>query len=62
MTLSGRDRSTALATLGVDHQTAGEPEFSEDGRFLAWGNRDGTVFVADLPEVQRRLERIGLGW
>jgi len=28
----------------------------------AWGRIDGTVVVADLPEVQRRLAELGLGW
>ena len=32
------------------------------GTQLAWGNIDGTVTVADLNEVQRRLAAEGLGW
>jgi WD40 repeat protein len=36
--------------------------FSPDGRYAAWGNRDGTVTVSDFAEVQRRLAELGLGW
>jgi serine/threonine protein kinase/WD40 repeat protein len=40
----------------------GPPCFSPDGRRLALGNLDGTVFLCDLEEVRRRLTTIGLGW
>jgi hypothetical protein len=33
-----------------------------DGRFMLWGNLSGSVNVADLVEVQRRLAEIELGW
>jgi len=33
-----------------------------DGRFMLWGNPSGSVSVADLVEVQRRLAEIELGW
>ena len=36
--------------------------FNEDGTLLAWGNADGTVQVADLNEVRRRLQELGLPW
>jgi len=36
--------------------------FSPDGRFVAWGNPDGTVIVC-LPETIRlKLDDFGLGW
>jgi len=38
------------------------PEFSPDGRFIAWGTTDGTVLVAEMAEVFQRLEKLGLGW
>jgi serine/threonine protein kinase/WD40 repeat protein len=33
-----------------------------DGRFVLWGDRFGTVLIADLVEIRRRLTRLGLGW
>jgi hypothetical protein len=38
--------------------------FSPDleGRYVLWGDGSGTVFVADLIEIQRRLTGLGLGW
>jgi WD40 repeat protein len=36
--------------------------FSPDGRFMTWGNADGTVSVCDLEEVRRRLAEVGLAW
>jgi hypothetical protein len=36
--------------------------FSPDGREVAWGNREGSVSVCDLDEVQRRLAEVDLGW
>jgi serine/threonine protein kinase/WD40 repeat protein len=33
-----------------------------EGRYVLWGDGSGTVFVADLVEIQRRLTGLGLGW
>jgi WD40 repeat protein len=61
--LRRRDERSSFATLGIDTWTEeGRPTFSRDGALLAWGNRDGTVTVCHLEEVQRRLTAIGLGW
>jgi WD40 repeat protein len=58
-----RGEATPLATLGIDTWSEeGEPTFSRDGSLLAWGNRDGSVTVCHLEEVQRRLASLGLGW
>jgi hypothetical protein len=40
------------------------PHFSPhlDGRYVIWGDSSGTVLVADLVEIQRRLTSLGLGW
>jgi hypothetical protein len=46
--------------LGIDYETA--PTFSPDGRTLAWGTPEGTVYLADLTEILRRLAAVGLGW
>jgi hypothetical protein len=52
-----------VVTLGIDILATGvQHQFSSTGTRYAWGNRDGTVNVADIPEVQRRLANIGLGW
>jgi WD40 repeat protein len=52
-----------LVTLGIDLPiTSIHARFSRDGRFLAWGNGDGTVTVCDLREIRRRLADVGLGW
>ncbi len=37
-------------------------QFDAVGDQLAWGRQDGTVVVADLPQVQRRLAELRLGW
>ena len=53
--LQGR---TALAT---DWQTCPDTTvFSRDGKFLAWGTDEGVVLVADLNEVRRRLNALGI--
>jgi eukaryotic-like serine/threonine-protein kinase len=36
--------------------------FTPDGGYLLWGNRGGTVSVADLSEMKRRLGALGMGW
>jgi hypothetical protein len=52
-----------LITLGIDVEPSSVVnEFSSDGRFLAWGNADGTVTVADLPEIERQITAAGAGW
>jgi hypothetical protein len=37
-----------------------QPQFSPDGRYFAWGNSEGSVFVCDISEVVRRLSTVGL--
>ncbi len=47
-----------------EEASALNPAFSPDldGRYVIWGDRSGTVFVADLVEIQQRLTDLGLGW
>jgi WD40 repeat protein len=51
-----------LVTLGIDIECSPRSTFNLDGTRLAWGNRDGTVTVCYLAEIQRRLAAIGFGW
>lgn len=44
--------------LGMDSRMVLGPEFSPDGSRLAWGTEDGTVLVAELDEVRRRLRQL----
>jgi WD40 repeat protein len=37
-----------------------QPQFSVDGKRVAWGNQDGAVFVCEIPKVRRILARVGL--
>jgi WD40 repeat protein len=48
--------------LGAGLWGPASPEFSPDGRFIAWGTSDGTVLVTEMTEVFHRMEQLGLGW
>jgi hypothetical protein len=54
-------RSVPMLGLGVDSQVT-RAKFSADGTRVAWGDASGTVSVCHIPEVQKRLAEIGLGW
>ena len=51
-------RKERALRLGMDSRMVLGPEFSPDGKRLAWGTEDGTVMVADLDEVRRRLKEL----
>jgi WD40 repeat protein len=52
-----------LVTLrSPTRRSSGVSPFSPDGRFLTWGDADGTISVCDVEEVRRRLAEVGLGW
>jgi hypothetical protein len=57
------DRDSPLVILGID-QRIGHATVRIDptGRYVAWGDRQGTLYVCDLPEVNRRLTTAQLGW
>ncbi len=57
-------RKEPLVKLGLDFSSSwiAFPTFSNDGSLLAWGDDHGTVYVADLEEINRRLTELGLGW
>ena len=54
----GTDGPRAL--LGVDWLAGLAVTFGPGGGRLAWGTPDGTVLLADLAEVERRLTELGL--
>jgi len=60
-----------LVVMGLDDVASYyQIQFSHDGRQVAWPSRDGSVYVADIQEVRRRLAEevrrrlaeLGLGW
>jgi hypothetical protein len=62
-TLYEQGRDHPLVALDPDGMRSSLPNgFSADGRLFTLGNRDGTVLVFDLDEVQRQLATVGLGW
>jgi serine/threonine protein kinase/WD40 repeat protein len=60
--LHRRGEEDAVVTLGTDNLNAGGQRFTPTGTHVLWGNADGTVTVCDIPEIQRRLAAVGLGW
>jgi serine/threonine protein kinase/WD40 repeat protein len=61
--LLSRGRDTHLMHLNLEAgQSSIDVIFDAEGRRVAWGNRDGTVTICDIAEVQRRLAEVGLGW
>ena len=52
-----------LLRLGMDSPTIDEAGggFRPDGKLLAWGMTDGSVFLCSLEEIERRLQSLGLG-
>ncbi len=51
-----------LVTLDIDDVVSGGVIFTPRTDRLVLGNRDGTITVHDLEEIQRRLAAVGLGW
>jgi WD40 repeat protein/tRNA A-37 threonylcarbamoyl transferase component Bud32 len=60
--LARRGDPAPRLALGLETTPSFRPVFSRDGRLLAWSNGDGTVSVCRLPQLQERLDRLGLGW
>ncbi len=56
------DSLLAVIQSGATKPAHPIPAFSRDGRFLAWGNDNGTVSVCDLETVRQSLSKINLGW
>ncbi|HEV2945825.1 MAG TPA: hypothetical protein VGX70_00520 [Gemmataceae bacterium] len=62
LSLYRRGKAEPLVTLGLESYDFRFSQFNRDGTHVAWGNRDGTVTVCDLPEINRRLREVGLNW
>ncbi len=63
VSLFRRDDLAPLVTLGLNVNVGDlSLKFDADGRHVVWGNRDGTVTLADLDEVNRRLAEFKLEW
>ncbi len=58
----GRDHSLFKVEFDTFQPCILSPKVSLDGRYLGWGNADGSVIVCDLKEVNRRLSEVKLGW
>jgi WD40 repeat protein len=56
-----REDDASLLTVETSNRS-GHYLFSKSGAHLAWGNKDGTVTVCDLKELNRRLTPLGFGW
>jgi WD40 repeat protein len=58
-----RADETPVVTMGVNIRlTTMQMQFSVDGKLAAWGNIDGSVYVANIEEVRRQLANYGLNW
>jgi hypothetical protein len=57
-----RESPQRSLVLGAGLSGPASPEFSPDGRFIAWGTTDDTVLVAEMKEVFQRMKQLGLGW
>jgi hypothetical protein len=52
-----------VVTMGINvRATSMHMQFSADGKLAAWGNIDGSVYVANIEEVRRQLANYGLNW
>jgi WD40 repeat protein len=60
----GRTSDGARLLNPAADRPGGALRFARDGGhdLLLWGTLDGAALVADIPEVRRRLDAIGLGW
>jgi hypothetical protein len=52
----------AAHKIGPDSSAFRFPLFNLAGTHLAWGNTDGSVTVCNLPEINRKLNEVHLGW
>lgn len=55
---------TPLVVMELDDvvDSCYQTQFSREGRHVAWPSRESSIYVADIPEVRRRLNTLGLGW
>lgn len=50
-----------LVILDIDTHHC-RPQFNPKGNLIVLGGHDGSVLLCDLPEINRRLTEVGLGW
>ena len=63
LTLFRTENPAWRITLGVDHLTTSfHSRFSPDGKLMAWGTAEGTVFVCELEEVLKHLKAARVGF
>jgi hypothetical protein len=53
---------TLCVNFRVDSEILLSPRFDSKGRWLTWGNADGTISLCDLPKIRAQLGRSGLAW
>jgi hypothetical protein len=53
-----------LVAFAIDGEATDcpQPAFDLAGKWVFWGNIDGTVSACDIEDVGRRLAECGLGW
>ena len=57
----GRDYDEPMLELATETPArCHQPQFSHDGKYLAWGRQDGTVFDCDIDGLLDRLREMGL--
>jgi hypothetical protein len=58
-----RHAKEPVVTIGSNREVSSiKNEFSADGRFIAWGNIDGTVSVCEIEKLRRELAAFGMAW
>jgi hypothetical protein len=63
LTLFASGKEQPLVTLAMDFDLYSQfAKFDRTGQFLACVTADGFLMVFDLPEINRHLKAIGLGW
>src|SRR5260370_32804391 len=58
-----RQENRPLARLDLDADAnSRNPLMTPDGRFVAWGNSDGTGNVCDMEKIREKLNEVDMGW
>jgi len=57
-----KDNRTPLVNFDIVAETRADWFFSHAQTHVAWSSSEGTVSVANISAVQKRLAAVGLGW